>query len=354
MSIISCFPSGGGSSTSSSSWFGDGSDGDLVISADTPISVTEDTGHIFLQYRSIHIASGGVLRPSNRCAGMVVLCQGDCTIDTGGSINLDKMAPRRSETTENIILTSGISAPWLQKISSLTGGAGGDGAAADFGGKGGAGGSGHRFGGGYGGGGGGMSYIRTGEEEISVSGIGGAGGDSEPRPPATITWPYPGVVGSGKYGSGGGSGTWDRLEVSMKGGAAPGGSGGIAFSFSFSGQSGTIYSSNGLPGDAYGGGLLLLVVGGNLTVNGIISANGGDGADAPDTDPWTPDGEGYGGGGGGGGGGILALLYAGYLSLGGNLLANGGQCGASSKKGGNGAVGTVQVTKVDKNLGALS
>lgn len=354
MSIISCFPSGGGASSSSSSWFGDGSDGDLAISADTPIAVTEDTGHIFVQYKSIHIASGGVLRPSNRCAGMVVLCQGDCTIDAGGSINLDKMAPRRSDTTENIILTSGISAPWLQKISSLTGGAGGDGAAARVGGKGGAGGNGHRFGGGYGGGGGGVSYKRTGEDSISVGGKGGAGGASEPRPAATLTWPYPGSDANSSYGAGGGSETWSTLGFSMKGGAAPGGSGAIAMSASVGNTTGTIWSSDGLPGDAYGGGLLLLVVGGNLTVNGVIRANGGNGADGPDTDTWSPAGESEAGGGGGGGGGILALLYAGHLSLGGNLLANGGYCGASYRKGSDGAVGTVQVTKVDKNLGALT
>lgn len=331
----------GGGATSS--WFGDGSDGDLVISTDTPISVTEDTGHIFLQYKSIHIASGGVLRPSNRCAGMVVLCRGDCVIDVGGSINLDKMAPRRSEATENAILTSGISAPWLQKISTLVGGAGGKGGKFGHGSSslssGGVGGNGHRFGGGYGGGGAGGKYISNGTGSKAY-----AGGASEPRPPVTIDWPYPGTWGEkALYGAGSG-------DSSAVGGAAPGGSGGCYGMYQSS--SSDKYRYPGKAGNAYGGGLLLLVVGGELHIAGQITANGGNGASV------TSGNHSAGGAGGGGGGGILALLHKGALYLNGNVTANGGAAGTAgtgvSDSAVDGSVGTVYVHQVDAELNVLT
>ena len=328
----------GGGGAAASSWFGDGSNGKLEISSDTPISVAEDTGHIFVQYKSIHIASGGVLRPSHRCAGMVVLCQGDCTIDAGGSINLDKMAPRRSDTTEEIILTSGISAPWLQKISTLVGGAGGKGGTLKSNvavGRGGLGGNGHRFGGGYGGGGGGGRYYSYG-----ASGVGNDGGDSEPRPPVGITWPYPGSMSDGLYGAGAG-------YSSATGGAAPGGSGGCEGAYSRDSED--VYRHQGRAGDAYGGGLLLLVVGGELTIAGLVTANAGSGA--------SNTGGNYNGsgGGGGGGGGILAILHRGSLYLSGNVTANGGTAGT----GGNtsavaGSIGTVYVHQVDDELNVVT
>lgn len=330
----------GGGATSS--WFGDGSDGDLVISTDTPISVTEDTGHIFLQYKSIHIASGGVLRPSNRCAGMVVLCRGDCVIDVGGSINLDKMAPRRSEATENAILTSGVSAPWLQKISLLTGGAGGTGGSGRSPGtaRGGAGGTGHPFGGGYGGGGGAGAHRGTGY----------SGGASEPRPPVSVEWPFPAssTAGASAYGAGGSN---LRMNIIL-GGSAPGGSG--AYSESYQYNNATRYRDiPGLAGDAYGGGLVLLVVGGNLSVAGTITANAGNGASAG-----TREGMIGGGPGGGGGGGIIAVLAKGTIDLSGSITANGGLSGVNHSDvtvaAQNGSIGTVYVHQVDNDLNVLT
>ena len=229
-----------------SPWFGDGSDGEMVITADYPIEVQEDIGHIFKQYTSLHIQSGGTLRPSARCAGMVILVQGDCTIDAGGSINMDKMAPRRSDDTEAAILTTGPSAPWLQKISGLVGGAGGKGgnsyASGETGsptytGNGGSGGEGHAFGGGYGGGGAGAA------SESNMAATATKGGSSTPRPDVSLTWPYPGSNRAGNYGAGGGG--W--YSSSPTGGSAPGG-GGASRSY----NSG---SSNGSSGDAYGGGI---------------------------------------------------------------------------------------------------
>lgn len=322
-----------------SPWFGDGSDGELVITADYPIEVQEDIGHIFKQYTSLHIQSGGTLRPSARCAGMVILVQGDCTIDAGGSINMDKMAPRRSDDTEAAILTTGPSAPWLQKISGLVGGAGGNGGdsqgggdasgSAMFRGKGGAGGQGHSFGGGYGGGGAG-AYSSTSE----TGGIRN-GGASNPRPLASISWPVAGTAGNGENGSGGGG------FPSAVGGASPGGGG--AASSSRSG------SSNGSAGDAYGGGMFMLAVGGTLTVNGNVTANGGSGGDGG-----ALRGRQRSGGGGGGGGGLVAIYYKNVNVLQGSISVSGGSGGSGGYQNGtNGSTGTTRISQVDDELNEI-
>lgn len=321
-----------------SPWFGDGSDGELVITADYPIEVQEDIGHIFKQYTSLHIQSGGTLRPSARCAGMVILVQGDCTIDAGGSINMDKMAPRRSDDTEAAILTTGPSAPWLQKISGLVGGAGGAGGAAERGGgKGGAGGSGHRFGGGYGGGGAGGRLFSNSSGSRSY-----AGGSSEPRPPVDITWPYPGTTGeAASYGAGSG-------YYPTYGGAAPGGSGGSESAYNTSTDQ--IYRYPGAAGDAYGGGLLMLVVGGTLKIHGKITANGGNGADVTGAAYGMP------GGGGGGGGGVLAILYKNIDVIQGSVSVVGGVGGRwpmnpyDECTGKDGSTGTTHISQVDDEL----
>lgn len=320
-----------------SPWFGDGSDGDLVITADYPIEVQEDIGHIFKQYTSLHIQSGGTLRPSARCAGMVILVQGDCTIDAGGSINMDKMAPRRSDDTEAAILTTGPSAPWLQKISGLVGGAGGKGgdsrgASASAIGYGGNGGPGHRFGGGYGGGGAGIYGL-------PMSGLYNAtnGGSSDPRPDVSIRWPYKSGSGNGLYGSGGGG----YLNGDNHGGAAPGGGGTT--------QVGDLIF-NGLDGDAYGGGALMIVVGGTATINGTITADGGDGGDCGARSSEVA----LAGGGGGGGGGLIVIYYKNTNVLQGSIGAAGGSGGSGSYQNGtNGSTGTTHISQVDDELNEI-
>lgn len=318
-----------------SPWFGDGSDGELVVTADYPIEVQEDIGHIFKQYTSLHIQNGGTLRPSARCAGMVILVQGDCTIDAGGSINMDKMAPRRSDDTEAAILTTGPSAPWLQKISGMVGGAGGKGGdssdySEDLFGYGGNGGPGHRFGGGYGGGGAGMHVMPMSNSFHSTN-----GGSSDPRPDVSISWPYKSGSGDGLYGSGGG-GYWG--DSGNSGGRAPGGGGTTQ-------NAGIPY--NGLDGDAYGGGSLMIVVGGTVTINGTITADGGNGGDCG----IEPNAFVLAGGGGGGGGGLIVIYYKNANVLQGSIGAVGGSGGSGSYQNGTkGSAGTTHIAQVDDEL----
>ena len=112
------------------------------------------------------------------------------------------------------------------------------------------------------------------------------------------------------------------------------------------------YRHPGKAGNAYGGGLLLLVVGGELHIAGQITANGGNGASA------TSGNYSVGGAGGGGGGGILALLHKGALYLNGNVTANGGAAGTAgtgvSDSAVDGSVGTVYVHQVDAELNVLT
>lgn len=109
------------------------------------------------------------------------------------------------------------------------------------------------------------------------------------------------------------------------------------------------YRYPGKAGDAYGGGLILLVVGGELHIAGQITANGGNGASV------TPGNYGVGGEGGGGGGGILALLHKGALYLSGNVTANGGTAGTGGTESAvDGSIGTVYVHQVDAELNVLT
>ena len=89
----------------------------------------------------------------------------------------------------------------------------------------------------------------------------------------------------------------------------------------YSGSGGGTYGTSSLGGS--GGGFCKLTVGGTLQLDGLISANGGDGA-------------GPGGGGGGAGGGVY--LTVGTLTGGGTIRVNGGT-GANGGGGGGGGGG---------------
>ena len=92
------------------------------------------------------------------------------------------------------------------------------------------------------------------------------------------------------------------------------------------------------------GGLIWLVVGGNLTIgaSGVITAVGTDGLPAP--------GSNGGAGGGGTGGGAIMILHAGTYTNNGSVTASGGgpggAVGGSSKSGGAGGAGGVHVAQV--------
>lgn len=104
----------------------------------------------------------------------------------------------------------------------------------------------------------------------------------------------------------------------------------------------TIWHEPGTGGG--GGGVLYLVVGGNLTINGTLTANGGKGGDALD----------LGGAGGGGAGGTIWLQSGGNITNNGTIRALGGDGGtvtsslaASGGNGGDGGVGRIRIDDID-------
>ncbi|MGI5885449.1 MAG: hypothetical protein ACOX83_10880, partial [Candidatus Spyradocola sp.] len=135
-------------------WFGDGSDGDLTVAAGQTLAleVAEDEGQIVKKYGNVTIEEGAMLKPANRCNGMILLVNGDLTVN--GTISVDKCAPLLNASEEMCLNEAHI-----KLCGALVGGSGGKGGTAYasrgyYSAAGGIGGNGHLLGGGYGGGGG--------------------------------------------------------------------------------------------------------------------------------------------------------------------------------------------------------
>lgn len=172
---------------------------------------------------------------------------------------------------------------------------------------------------------------------VDVSSLGAAGGNGctssgsacsgSPGTAGTSFYIFPtnfGVNGTSAGGAGAGGAlpttiapsSWANSSVAKYGGnlfvGAGGGGGGNQFTSGTAGAGGR------------GGGALLIEVGGDANITGIILANGANGSDASG---------GNGGGGGGGGGGLIKIIYNTVTSVAGTFTVNGGT-------GGTGASGT--------------
>ena len=73
-----------------SKFFGDGSDGALVTTANLTLDSTLNGPAVIKQYSSINIAAGHTLTVSNPCQGLILYSQGDVTIS--GTIDMSKKA----------------------------------------------------------------------------------------------------------------------------------------------------------------------------------------------------------------------------------------------------------------------
>lgn len=317
----------------STGWFGYGQDGDLNVEAGQTVTlpVEEDTGQIIKYYQNLTIGAGSTLRPAARNNGTVILVKGDLLIE--GTLSVDCCAPLANDAE-----AAAKQEPHIVLAGTLTGGAGHSGEGGS-----GVGGNGFWCGGGYGGGGG--SYY---------------GGDSEPRPPKGITWPYPAATPfdfaqdtarKSLYGAG-------ESTSRARGGAAPGGSG-CTYNYCHNERDDVYYDTpvNGRPGNAYGGGGLWIYVQGNVTITetGKITANGGMGAKGVKGSyeaiyekddgsgyevPWGDHGK-YAESGGSGGGGIVFVTYGGTFTNNGTIEAAGG-ANAGNASDCSGSVGTVK------------
>ena len=303
--------------------FGDGTDGAFSSSGNTTFAVgADDGGPVIKQYTGFMLNAGHTMTVDRRCKALIILCQGDATIN--GTIHMNNLAARVTRNTGGVPWTNfaqvsysdelGLSLLTLALSAGGNGGAGGAGAAGDWSG-GGAGGAGSNcaYGGssGGGGGGGGASW---------AAGGGGGGGA--------------GHNGTGGRGGDGGS----------NGGISGGGTGGVgAGTGAAGGSKGSGTGNNGVAGGGGGGGMIIIIAKGNITINSgaalqcnSTGAGGAGGAGVYQSSYWS----GGGAGGGGAGGGVVFLAYGGTYANLGSITVNGSSYGAGGGGGKPGPNGT--------------
>jgi len=304
-------------------YFGDNSDGPLnltgsITNVRTFISRSfrsiQDGVPVVKNFSSLFISRSVVLSPTNRCRGMLILVDGDATIS--GSISMtgrgaSAVGADASFTTINPPYLGDYwsaqlfpSSSYLNRVFAV--GAAGSGFGTD-----GVTGTNGRSGGGGGGSSFGAPSAGSGATGTSFSGGSGGGGSN-----INV------VVGGSASGNGGAGGN---------GALGPGGTGG-----------GGAGNPGGTPNGGQGtGGLLILIVRGNLRIgpNGSITSNGSNGGNAS-----SPT---QGGGGGGSGGGVLYVYYGGTLTNNGTVTASGGTRGTGGNIAGNGGAGTAILSKLN-------
>ena len=310
-------------------YFGDNSDGPLNLTGSIAtvrtfvsrsFASTQDGVPIVKNFSSLFISRSVVLSPTNRCRGMLIFVDGDATIS--GSISMtgrgaSAVGADASFTTINPPYLGDYwstqlfpSSSYLSRVFAVGASGGGGSTSGTAGGLGrsGGGGGGSTSTGPYGTAGGGSGGTGT-----SYSGGAGGGGGGAPGPAGFSGSPIGGAGGNGGGGgnSGGGAGN-------------PNGSGGSQTA------TGT-------------GGLLILIVRGNLKIgpNGSITTNGSAGNNANIV--------GGSGAGGGSGGGVLYVYYGGQLTNNGSVTSNGGSGGSPFGGGASGAggAGTSIISKLN-------
>jgi hypothetical protein len=326
----------------SNNFFGRALLGNVTYTTNTNVGDgTVDGDYVVVEYGNLTINSGVTLSTSVRKRGLIIYVSGSCVIS--GSISMTARGASgtltggfqmhkntsgsvipyntfASNSTLTIEQTNQLTGSLTAYNIPQTGAAGGSGnvagtAGTNGSGGGGGGGSGGNFGGpGRSGGSGAAGGCFGGG-----AGGGGAGRDSNGGNA---------VANSGQGGNGGGTGGF-----TFSGGGGAGNPGGSAVG-------GTGYRT----GDGVGG-VIYLIVGGNLTIRSgaTITANGVNGGN-----PYA----GNGSAGGGSGGGSITILYGGSLSNSGTVQANGGLGGISADAAPNGApggAGSIRIFKVLAN-----
>ncbi|WP_195465382.1 hypothetical protein [Faecalispora jeddahensis] len=327
--------------------FGNGSDGDAVISSSTTLPVpVEHQSIIEKQYKSLTINAGVTFKCAAFNAGLIIRVKGDCTIH--GTIDQSGLAPKTNSQNT------------YAYPSQLVCGNGGNG------GNGGAGynrtppvgGTGmlrRAYGGGYGGGAAGGSSNSYYEDNVYYEG--GIGGSSTGTTIETYSLFRGGPTSTsaggnaGSYGGGGSGAGTSNSSASGGSGGDGGGGNGNAGTYVKSGNW-SYYGGGGGGAGNYGGGVILLYVGGNLIIDGYLKANGlngGNGGANASTNFILCGG----GGGGGGGGGAIYIYYKGSYSNTGIMQVNGGSGGSRGGVGGTGS-GTPSVVGAAGTVGSIT
>lgn len=355
-----------GSVISPSNWFGDGSDGDFVSTggAGDTFSSSLDGDMVVKNFNNFTVNLGHLVTVSNRCRGLLIYVKGNAVINgtlenkkganadptvSGGSdshaVPTGGLVIRRSKTGQtssnadtdlmfgcgNAAVLSEMNQPALvangQVFIITRDGAAGAGSVSTP-----------------------ASSVNDGiagtSGSIGQSGGGGSGAGNTSAGSGNTT-SGAGADGTCFSGGSGGGGVSGNPGDSASPGLPNGGSGGASFDSVASPSDGGAgnpggTSSDGAAGADGTGGILILIVKGNLTigVTGIVDADGSDGGSVGS--PGIT-------GGAGSGGGNIIVLYGNVLSNLGTIRANGGVgSGASGRVGGSGGAGSIQgPTKID-------
>ena len=341
-------------------YFGTGADGDCTISSSAQISsstspaglnnISREYGDTIVKnFKSLTINSGILFSPLRACRGMVIYCTGNLTINgtismtgKGGGVGNKIAAPLgiASSTDSRYDLVD--ATLYFNNFSSSASGTIGHMNWAP---------SGSAWFSNYkirvplsGSVAGSPTPGGSGTAGIFSCGGGGAGGNA-PYSPGWIG----GNGGRGTIfsGGGGGSGGGDGgnsstgvFEVGATGREGAGGGAGSPLGAYTPSWAPTVAGTAGGNGV---GGLLLLIVRGNITINGTVSNNGRNGGNGGYTNNAVQC-----GGGGGSGGGRTVMVYGGTYTNAGSIVVNGGSGGSGYGAGGSGGSGGAGSTTVKK------
>jgi hypothetical protein len=378
--------SGGYVNGATGNYYGDASDGSLSTAGNVTHTVQNKSGSydgdmVIKQYSSLTINTGHTMTVDQACRGMFIYVSGDCTIN--GTLSMTDKGGYSNPTTSGGSDSNAVGASGLQLGLITTGGSTSftnDGSA--FAGAGTAvktaianqinlSSNGTVFSISKAGGGGGTagtssygpssvmngtagSAGATGASTISTGGGGSGAGYAY-----TAAGGNGGSAGAFSAGTGGGGhvdSTAGSQNAGHMHGAGYGGAGGRSRDWSgmsgYSGEGGGAGnpggggSRGGSSGATGAGGIIWLVVGGNLTIGsgGSIQANGANGGSVGS----------QGAGGGGSGGGAVFVLYKETLSNSGSITATGGSGGSAAATGGNGGAGGTHIAQLGAIIGGLT
>ena len=314
-------------------YFGDGSDGDLFTTGNVSFPSTVDGPTVYKNFNNLTINSGHTVTTSNRCKGLVIYCLGDCTIN--GTLSMTARGCRgvgehfKPNNLDKLFTIDGA----LDRSIGVTGGAGG--AAKNYEGSGHSGSSG--INGACGGGGSGSRhcgncYGVAGSGSSGTTYSGGSGGGALCRRDSNSN--------SGSAETNGGAGGWGSAYQTAQWGKSAGGGAGN------NGGSGSIFggcSPWANSGENGTGGLLILIVKGNLIINGNIQSKGSNGGNVKSSFHYEDC---WGCGGGASGGGSITILYKQNYSNIGSIQVNGGSGGIGNINGGAGGIGSLRINKI--------
>ena len=331
-------------------YFGTGIDGSVTISSSAQVSsslnnISREFGDTIVKnYQDLTISSGILFSPLRACRGMVIYCTGNLTVDgtismtgKGGGVGNKIAAPIgvASSTDSRYDLVD--ASLYFNNLSSSAAGGRGIPTHWNWAPS-------------------GSAWFSNFKVRVPLSGsvAGGAAGAHQGNGSVGTA----GIFCCGSGGGGGGSGYYGFANggAGGRGTIFAGGGGGGGGGYNVAGGAGTYEIS--APAASNGGGigaggnalgtsaLLILIVRGNITINGTISSNGSTGGQA--SDPVSPGPNWSGGGGGGSGGGRIIIIYGGTYNNAGSIVANGGSGGSfnGSYVGGTGGAGSTTVKKV--------